>query len=130
LYKGRVQAITGSEFITAENILKLYETETIELPLKDDFGRRDLLTNLNVATSLKLGTLITAYQDGVPYRSWRFEKDSISGLYKSSIYNASIFTALKALSAKVKSKESVYIPRMDRVVWKVKDSTQYYDFSR
>lgn len=131
LYKGKVKAITSSGFITEENILKLHQNESIQLPLKDDYGRRDLLANQSSdSRQFKLGTIITDYQDGVPYRSWKFELDSVTGLYKSSIYNASLFTALKAIVSKGKLNKSNYIPRMDRVIWKVRDSTIYYDFAK
>lgn len=129
LYKGKVQAITTSGFVTTESVLKLHREGSIDLPLKDDFGKRDLLGKLGTAKdNFKLGTLITGSQNGVPYRSLTFERDSITGLYKSSMYNISIYSALLGLAAKVNLKKTMYIPRMDRVVWKVKDSTKYYNF--
>ncbi|ERJ61223.1 hypothetical protein M472_20945 [Sphingobacterium paucimobilis HER1398] len=124
LYRGKVQAITTSNFITEGNIQKLYKEGVIELPLKDDFGKRELSDSQK-----KIGVTIMGYQDGVPYQGWRFERDSLSGLIKSSLYNASIFAALKSLSAKARLQQSLYIPRMDRVVWKVKDSIRYYNFA-
>lgn len=130
LYQGRVQAITSSSFISEGNILKLFNERSLDLPLKDDFGTWDLSTSSgSEINQSRMGTLITGYQDGVPYRAWTFELDSATGLYKSSLYNASIYTALLGLSAKANVKKSVYIPRMDRVVWKVKDSTKYHDFA-
>ncbi|MDH5825852.1 TlpA family protein disulfide reductase [Sphingobacterium faecium] len=129
LYKGKVQAITTSGFVNTESVLKLHREGSIDLPLKDDFGKRDLLGKLGSTTdNFKLGTLITGYQNGVPYRSWTFEQDSTMGLYKSSMYNTSIFAALKAIASKANMQKTMYIPRMDRVVWRVKDSTKYYDF--
>jgi thiol-disulfide isomerase/thioredoxin len=130
LFKGRVQAITSSTFISPDNILKLFNEGRIDLPLKDDFGTWDLSMRFtHEIDQLKMGTQITGYQDGVPYRAWTFELDSVTGLYKSSLYNASIYTALLGLSAKANVKKSVYIPRMDRVVWKVGDSTKYHNFT-
>lgn len=123
LYRGKVQAITTTNFVTAVNIEKLYKEGSIVLPLKDDFGSRELSDS-----KTNLGVTVMGYQDGVPYRGWTFEKDSISGLIKSSLYNASIFAALKALGSKARLQQSLYIPRMDRVVWKVRDSTRYYNF--
>lgn len=129
LYKGKVQAITTSNFVTAENILKLYESGSISLPLKDDFGKRDLLANqVLINRALKMGTLITGYQEGVPSRNFTTAEDSLTGQIKTSFYNASLFTVLKALTARAEAKKSSYVPRMDRVLWQVKDSTKYYDF--
>ncbi len=129
LYKGKVQAITASQFITAENLLRLFDEKTIDLPLKDDYGKGDLLNvfdeNANV---LKAGTLISGYQDGVPFQAWEFKRDSVTGLYKSSCYNSTLFLLLRTLAFKAKIGMALTIPRIERIVWKVKDSTQYYDF--
>lgn len=44
------------------------------------------------------------------------------------MYNTSIYSALLGLAAKANLKKTMYIPRVDRVVWKVKDAAKYYDF--
>ncbi|WP_164112069.1 MULTISPECIES: TlpA family protein disulfide reductase [Sphingobacterium] len=124
LYRGKVEVITTTNFVTAANIERLYKEESIVLPLKDDFGSRELSDSKK-----NLGIKIVGYQDGVPYQGWRFEQDSLSGLIKSSLYNASMFAGLKALASKAKLQQSLYIPRMDRVVWKVRDSIRYYNFA-
>lgn len=130
LYKGKVQAITTSGFVTPESVLKLHREGSINLPLKDDFGKRDLLGKLGSTTNnFKLGTLITGYQNGVPYQTLTFEADNLTGLYKSSMYNTSIYSALLGLAARVNLKKTIYIPRMDRVVWKTNDPSKYYNFS-
>jgi hypothetical protein len=129
LYQGKVQAITGSGSVNETSILKLYEDKTINLPLKDDYGKGDVLSQLKESKkNIKAGVIFSGYQDGAPYRTWTFERDSLTGLYKSSIYNASMYSALLSLTTRAKIKDSNYIPRMDRVVWKVKDSTVYYNF--
>lgn len=43
LYKGKVQAIAGNKVVTEEHILELYDKGTIDLPLKDDFGKGNLM---------------------------------------------------------------------------------------
>lgn len=129
LYQGKVQAITMTGYITEESIGKLYRGESVFFPLKDDFGKLALSPDGDLEVNVpKLGVRFTGYQDGVPNRSWKFEKDSTSSLYKSSLYNMSIFNALKALYHKANPSQALYIPRMDRVVWKVRDSMRYYDF--
>lgn len=130
LYKGKVQAITASGFINSDNILSLYEKGVVDLPLKDDFGKGDLLVVANGSkTKIKAGVLFSGYQDGVNYQPWKFELDSITGLYKSSLYNSSMYGALLSVATKAKIKDS-YMPRMDRVMWKVKDSTEYDNFDQ
>lgn len=129
LYEGKVQAITGSGSINESNILKLYADKRIDLPLKDDYGTGSLLKQQDkVKTAIKAGVMFSGYQDGVPYQAWTFAKDSLTGLYKSSVYNTTLYSALLSLTTRAKIKDSSYIPRMERVIWKVKDSTQYYDF--
>lgn len=129
LYQGKVQAITGSSSINETNILQLYAGKTITLPLKDDYGKGSLLNQFDdVKTAIKAGVIFSGYQDGVPYQSWSFVTDSLTGLYKSSVYNTTLYSALLSLTTRAKIKDSSYIPRMERVVWKVKDSTKYYDF--
>ncbi|AIM36823.1 hypothetical protein KO02_09000 [Sphingobacterium sp. ML3W] len=129
LYQGKVQAITGSGSINETNILELYADKTIDLPLKDDYGKGSLLDQMDdVKTAVKAGVIFSGYQDGVPYQAWTFEKDSLTGLHKSSVYNTTLYSALLSLTTRAKIKDSSYIPRMERVIWKVKDSTQYYDF--
>lgn len=131
LYQGKVQAVTGSGSINEASILKLYADKSIDLPLKDDYGKGNVLHQLNnEKKAIKAGAFFSGYQKGVPYQAWTFEHDSVTGLYKSSIYNASLYSALLSLTTRAKIKDSNYIPRMDRVLWKVKDSTQYYDFDK
>ncbi|MEJ5145379.1 TlpA family protein disulfide reductase [Sphingobacterium sp. MYb388] len=129
LYQGKVQAITGSGSIDENNILKLYTDKTIALPLKDDYGRGNLVSQIHDSNRvIKAGAIFSGYQDGVPYQAWTFKKDSLTGLFKSSIYNTSLYSALLSLTARAQIKDSKYIPRMDRVQWKVKDSTKYHNF--
>lgn len=129
LYRGKVQAITSSGFINSENIQQLYKEGEIELPLKDDFGKANLVSGANMDSGgIKAGVIFSGYQNGVDYQPWRFELDSLTGLHKSSLYNASMYGALLSLASRAKIKET-YIPRFDRVVWMVKDSSKYENFS-
>lgn len=130
LYKGKVRAITMSSYVTEEKIKKLYSGESVVFPLKDDFGKQEIQSEYQAANSLsKLGARFTGYQDGVPSRTWKFESDSSNGLYKSSFYNMPLFTALKTLYHKANPNLPLYVPRMERVLWNVRDSTIYYDFN-
>ncbi|WP_158499912.1 TlpA family protein disulfide reductase [Sphingobacterium paucimobilis] len=129
LYKGKVQAITSSGFINSENIQQLHKEGKIALPLKDDFGKASLINDQNIDNGgIKAGVIFSGYQNGVDYQPWRFELDSLTGLHKSSLYNASMYGALLSLASQAKIKAS-YVPRFDRVIWNVKDSTKYENFS-
>ncbi|SKB96128.1 Thiol-disulfide isomerase or thioredoxin [Sphingobacterium nematocida] len=130
LYKGKVQAITRDGFVNKENILKLHSDGQITLPLKDDYGKGDMLAKLDRGNrELKAGVIFSGYQEGVDYQPWKFEKDSLTGLHKSSLYNAGMYSALLSLSAKAGLLNPRFVPRLDRVDWKVKDSTRYDNFS-
>jgi len=131
LYKGKVQAITSSGFIDSDNILRLHGEGEIKLPLKDDFGKGNLTTAVDRGKNgVKPSVIFSGYQDGVDYQPWRFELDSVTGLYKSSLYNSSMYGALLSLSSKAKMLDPLFFPRMDRVVWKVGDSTRYENFDK
>lgn len=125
LFKGKVQAIAGSDFITDENILDLYNTGFINLPLKDDFGRGDLMGLDKNQVQIKGMSKLSGYQNGVPFESFRRQKDSITGLQKTSFYNVSIYSAV--LSTRAKFEKSNYIPRPERLVLNVKDPSFYDD---
>ncbi|WP_418359735.1 TlpA family protein disulfide reductase [Sphingobacterium detergens] len=131
VYKGKVQAITSSEFITEQNLLKLYNEGNIDLPLKDDYGKADLFHKADLNTEkLKAGVMISGYQNGVPFQAWEFVQDTVTGQYKSSTYNNSFLAALRALANKAKINTSIYMPRKERVILNVKDTSIYDDFER
>jgi len=128
IYKGKVKAITMTEFITEENLLKLYESGNIQLPLKDDFAVGDLAAKLDAGgMSMKAGVIISDFQNGVP--SYKhgivMATDSTTGKFKSSFYNKPLVMALKAIWSRIK--RPTYIPRPERFVLKVKDESSYRD---
>lgn len=128
IYKGKVQAITMTEFITEENLLKLYKSGNIQLPLKNDFGTGDLSGKLGaVGTDMKAGVIISGFQNGVP--SYKhgivMDTDSLTGKFKTSFYNLPVLMALQATWSRIK--KPTYIPRPERIVLKVKDKTSYQD---
>ncbi|WP_312789577.1 TlpA disulfide reductase family protein [Sphingobacterium sp.] len=128
LYKGQVHAITFFRQVTAENILALYEAGTINLPLKNDFGKVDLSADINIVKNLKTSIVITGYQDGVPIQGFLTGRDSITGYFKTSMVNRPIFRALVSTATRIKRPD--FYLRDDRIVWKVKDPKKYEDFDR
>lgn len=125
LYKGKVQAITFASSITEENILELYHKGTINLPIKDDFN---IGTNIGQnEMNIKGGTWISGYKNGVVSQALKFEEDSITGLIRTSTFNRSIFRIL--LNAWTKIKQPGFLVNSNRVIWTVKDPTQYDDIN-
>lgn len=124
LYKGKVQAITGSDFIKEANILELIEKGTIDLPLKDDFGIGNLMA-LGKETQIRGAVSLSGYQNGVPSESLKIRKDSITGMQKTYFYNFSIYRAVLSTWAKIEKVD--YIPRPERLELKVKDPNRYDD---
>lgn len=128
LYKGKVHAIAGHKVITEEQILRLYKTGEIDLPLKNDFGKGDLKAQSpSGSNQVKEGVSISGYQNGVPFQPMVIKKDSITGLIKTSFYNVSIYSAILFNWAKVK--KGNYIPRLERLVLKVENPDRYDDIS-
>lgn len=128
IYKGKVQAITMTEFITEENLLKLHGSGNVQLPLKDDFGIGNLAGKLGAeGMDMKAGVIISGFQNGVP--SYKhgivMETDSATGKFKTSFYNLPVVMALQATWSKIK--KPTYIPRPERIVLKVKDKPSYQD---
>lgn len=128
IYKGKVKAISMTEFITEENLLKLHGSGNIQLPLKDDFGKGDLAGKLETAgMDMKAGVIISGFQNGVP--SYKhgivMGTDSTTGKFKTSFYNMPLVMALKATWSKIK--KPTYIPRPERIVLKVRDKSSYQD---
>lgn len=125
LYNGKVQAITGNKLITEEHIMSLYEKGKIDLPLKDDFGKGNLMGEGTVETQIKGAVSLSGYQNGVPFEAFKKQKDSVTGLQKTSFYNVSIYSAV--LSSWAKIKKADYIPRPERLVMKVNAPNRYED---
>ncbi|MEJ5145196.1 TlpA family protein disulfide reductase [Sphingobacterium sp. MYb388] len=127
LYQGKVQAIASNKVITAEHIMELYANGTIDLPLKDDFGKGNLIRGAQNEMQIKGAVSLLGYQNGVPFESFRIKQDSITGLQKSSFYNSSIYSTVMAIWAKIE--KSDYIPRSERLCLKVGDPNRYRDIA-
>lgn len=127
LYKGKVQAITGSDLITEGNILTLFDKGAIDLPLKDDFRKGNLRGMAKDSIHFKGTVSLSGYQNGVPFESFRRVQDSITNLQKTSFYNVSVYSAVMSTWAKIE--KSDYVPRPERLLLKVKDPNRYEDIS-
>ncbi|PTX14125.1 AhpC/TSA family protein [Sphingobacterium faecium] len=122
LFRGYVQAVTFSEFINRDNILKLSNEGSIALPLKWDFD--DVTFIKDIETKNLLGEVkLTGFQDGRPTQSYKHELDSVSGLYRTSIINQSILGAYMTVWSQIK--KPTFILRPDRIEWLVVDSSRF-----
>jgi thiol-disulfide isomerase/thioredoxin len=124
LYQHKVQAVTHSDFVTADNIRQLNDKGVIKLPLKYDFESEE-------AERLALGNIkgsvsMTRFQEGRPTASYSYQMDSLTGMYKTSFYNMPVFGAYTAVWSKIKKPDFILKP--DRIVWEVKDSSIYKHF--
>lgn len=124
LFQDKVQAVTHSDFVTADRIVGLYEHGHITLPLKHDF--EDQLAQSQSAKNVKGSVLLTGFQEGRPTESYSYGLDSLTGMYKTSFYNMPIFGAYTAIWSKIKKPEFLLKP--DRIVWEVTDSSLYKNF--
>ncbi len=127
LYQGKVQAITLGDVITEENILSLYQKGSVDLPLKDDFGKGNLMGIDKNSIHFKGTVSLSGYQNGVPFESFRRGQDSITNLQKTSFYNVSVYSAVMSTWAKIEKAD--YVPRPERLLLKVKDPNRYDDIA-
>lgn len=123
IYKNKVQAITFSDFVKAENIEHLYVNGSIQLPVKSDFND-GLKSDIIDARDKRLGSVaISGYKDAVDPNGIIIKFDSISGMQKSSFYNIDILGAYTGALSKIKKPE--FLLKDERIVWKVRDSSLY-----
>ncbi len=126
LFRGKVQAITFSSAINEKNILTLFKTGSITLPLKDDFAvDRGGIQDLNSQSNIVAGSWITGYQNGIPTQGLQFDTDSVTGKFRSSMYNRSIFRALLNTWSRIQRPD--FLVNENRVKWIVKDPGRYDD---
>ncbi|QIH34105.1 TlpA disulfide reductase family protein [Sphingobacterium sp. DR205] len=125
IYKGKVQAITFHRVVTEENIKLLLQNGHIDLPIKDDYGTVDLAKDNAKGT---LGVWLSGYQNGVKVQALKIVKDSLSNNVKTSFYNRSIYRSL--INAWNKIQRSNSILRNSQIIWKVRDSSIYENFTK
>lgn len=123
IYKNKVQAVTFSDFVKAENIEHLYEKGFIKLPVKSDFND-GLKSDMVNEGEKRLGSVtISAYKDAVEPNGIIIKYDSISGMQKSSFYNIDILGAYTSALSKINKPK--FLLKDERIVWKVRNSTLY-----
>ncbi|MEN5193427.1 TlpA family protein disulfide reductase [Sphingobacterium faecium] len=137
IYKGKVVAITGGEYITAKNIQTLLDDKPIDWALKTDF----------FDTTTPFVTINSLWQDATnsPYYSYsvmtgqatsvpeqggiNFQQDSIDNYTRIAIFNQDIYATYQMLLYNTKpdrtEQDDVYVPHPSRIVLEVSDPTRY-----
>lgn len=122
IYKGIVRAITYADYIKPKFINELIENGKLNIPVKDDFNNNRSISQLE--ENVKGKVLITGYQDGLEFKGGLpIEKDTISGMFRTSLINTGILDAFMRLDAIITPPTFIWIP--SRIEWQVKDPTKY-----
>lgn len=131
IYKGVVIAITGTDYVTGENIQTILDGKKVNWPEKNDIINFDPKKPIFVQTdadqyNTKNNFLrhsgITGYRDGIDFRK-SLAYDTLTNGYRSYIYNKSIVGAFGMITNKIKKRD--FIPHPDRLILEVKDKSKY-----
>lgn len=129
IYKGVVKAITGTEYVTAANIQKVLNGETINWPVKDDDFRFDSkkplfslneVNKYNKQSEFNNHSGMTGYRSGIDYTSG-VSYDSVA--HRTYFYNFSVIDAYKTLLTGIDRKNFLIGP--SRMILEVKDPSKY-----
>ena len=123
LYKGKVKAITHSDYIKVEYIEKLLADSKLDIPVKDDFNTKVIMQDADKQKVIGK-VVVTGYQEGLVFKGGLpIEKDSLSGQFITYINNSGILSAYTRLFAQIKMPDFIW--HADRIIWKVKDKIRY-----
>lgn len=127
LFQDRVQAVTYSDFVKAENVENLYAEGSLNLPFKSDFDDGLNMNQSKFIAGESIGSVkVFRYKEGVRRSGLTIQYDTINQMYKSSIYNMDILGAYKGVWSKVRKPK--FVLKDERIVWNVSDSTRYKFF--
>jgi len=132
IYKGKVIALTGGEYVTAKNIQYILDGNSPKWPVKDDFKQLDdskpLISKGGFGQTLSY-TAITPFREGVHDKKIISSLDSNTKTRRNYFLNLAILPAYKALWSYL-----VQIPlssgSRNRLILNVKDKSKYiYDWA-
>ncbi|WP_367867109.1 TlpA family protein disulfide reductase [Pedobacter sp. WC2423] len=130
IYRGKVIALTGGEYVTAKNIQYVLDGNLPEWPVKDDFKQLDdskpLISKGGFGQTVSY-TVITPLREGVHDKKIISSLDSNTKTRRNYFLNLGILSAYKALWSYL-----VQIPlssgSRNRLILNVKDKSKYiYD---
>lgn len=133
IINNEVKAISHPDFVNEENIQRLLEGKSINVPLKDDFTLNEIeessQTNGSMRKSLIGSLQLTGYKSNLNSTGLKYRYDSIQGMHVTYINNLDILGAFTAAWAHVKTPK--YFLTKERIVWEVTDPDRYfYDKSK
>ncbi|WP_222536431.1 TlpA family protein disulfide reductase [Pedobacter polysacchareus] len=129
IYKGKVIAITGMDYVTAKKIQTVLDGKPINWPVKNDmvsfdpkqpiFAQRET-DQYNIKNNKFSG--ITGHRQGIDHRK-PFSYDTLSNGYRTYFYNLTILQAFNSITFKLKPRS--FIPHPKRLILEVKDKSKY-----
>lgn len=146
IYKGIVVAITGTDYVTAENIQTILDGKKVNWPVKNDMvdfdAKRPIFEQqetdqYNTKNGFLNYSALVGHRDGVDYKEGiKTTYDSVRNFYRTRFYNfdiVSTFRALSALSKTTPIEKNARSPVMltpARLILNVNDKSKYvYDKS-
>jgi len=137
IYKGKVVAITGSDYVTSENINTILKDKEVDWPVKNDLTDFDPFKPIftqnqtdqyNTKSKFLRYSGITGQRDGINYRGDNLKQkyDSVGHFYRTAFYNYSIVDAFNMITFNIKPRN--FLINSHRLILEVKDKSKYiYD---
>lgn len=132
--KGKVVAITGSVYITGENIQTLLDGKPVDWLVKTEHFDSTLpFTTINnlwldaAQSNFYSYSILTGQATSVPQEGGiHFIQDTVQDHTRVAILNQDIYSAYQMLLFNIDSVPKKYIPHRARIVMEVKDPSRYF----
>lgn len=127
IMNGEVKAITHADYVKKQYLSELLASAKINVPIKDDFKELESVVennDLHTGTNNLLGYVeLSKYNEQLEQKaSVNLDKDT-QGRAVAYFNNMDVFGAYLSLWAKIKKPKFFMLPQ--RIVWNVKDSSNY-----
>lgn len=131
IYKGKVVAITGTDYVTTKNIQIILDGKAVSWPVKNDMVNFDPKKPIFVQTESdqynnknNIYSGITGHRNGIDFKGAAY--DTLNVGYRFYNYNRTILQALTGLSWAATHEEKMpFIPHPERYLLHVKDKSKY-----
>jgi len=142
IYKGKVIAITGSDYVSEEHIQQaLTANQPLNWPLRNDFFNfnysKPLLIldsdKIDIKTKIAKYSIIFGYKEGVNYfgliGGFGIQRDHEKKTVRAYILNSSIYTAYSTILLNLNPVNTLSLPTLtlssDYTIWEVKERSKY-----
>ncbi|MNH91743.1 thiol-disulfide oxidoreductase [compost metagenome] len=127
IMNGEVKAITHADYVKKQYLSELLASAKISVPIKDDFKELESVVennDLHTGTNNLLGYVeLSKYNEQLEQKaSVNLDKDA-QGRVVAYFNNMDVFGAYLSLWAKIKKPTYLLLPQ--RIIWNVKDSSNY-----